>query len=187
VSVAARSWYFEDVEVGREWESPTRTLTPEETAGLAGPPGAAARLPGPGTLGPYPPPLRALAILAVRPRQTRGAFQTGETVRVRSRAVEKDTEVVGGLGVIAWQYQVVRPDGQVVHDAVALTLVEARGGDRRLPVPAGRGWGKGVLAWLVSAAGWVLRAARPGPVGALPADVFPRDSAKPIGESAPEE
>jgi hypothetical protein len=154
VSVAARSWFFEDVEVGREWESPVHTLGPKETAGLA----------GPGTWGLYPPPLRALAILATWPRQVRGAVGSGDAVRVRSRAVEKDTEVVGGLGVIAWERQVVNPEGQVVHEAVALILVEARGGRRPgVPTWQGRGWRQRVTAWLVSAAGRLLRAGQAHP------------------------
>jgi acyl dehydratase len=145
--------YFDDVEVGQEWESPGRTVTQADVVNFAGLSGdfnpihmdhefaktTAFRQPiahgllvfamGSG-LGLYCPPMRTLAFLSVRDWQFKGPVFLGDTIRGRAKVLEKEVRARGRRGVITWQRQIFNQEGKVVQEGVTLTLVEGRSRDQ---------------------------------------------------------
>lgn len=142
--------YFDDVEVGQEWESLGRTMTEADIVNFAGLSGdfnpihldhefaktTPFRQPvahgllvwsvGSG-LGLYAPPMRTLALLAIRDWSFDGPVFIGDTIRVRSKVLEKETRARGRRGVITWGREIYNQDGKVVQHGVTLTLIEGRG------------------------------------------------------------
>jgi len=142
--------YFDDVEVGQEWESLGRTVTESDIVNFAGLSGdfnpihidhefaktTPFRRPvahgllvwsmGSG-LGLFAPPMRTLAIMSIREWNFDGPVFIGDTVRVRSKVIEKETRARGRRGVITWAREIHNQDGKVVQHGVTLTLVEGRG------------------------------------------------------------
>ena len=149
--------YFDDLEVGREWESPGRTITEADVASFAGlsgdfnpihvdhhfARGTPYRRPvahgllvlsaGSG-LSAHSPPVRTLAFVALREWHFRGPVYFGDTVRVRSKVLAKQARGRGRRGTVLWQRQVLNQDGKVVQEGVTETLVEGRS-----PTPAAAG------------------------------------------------
>jgi acyl dehydratase len=143
--------YFDDVEVGQEWESPGRTVTEADVVNFAGLSGdfnpihvdhefartTVFRKPiahgllvlsiGSG-LGQHSPPMRTLAFLQLREWHLREPVFIGDTIHVRSKVLEKESRGRGRRGVIAWQRQFLNQHGKVVQEGVSVTLVEGRGG-----------------------------------------------------------
>jgi acyl dehydratase len=142
--------FFDDVEIGQEWESPGRTVTEADVVNFAGISGdfnpihidhefaktTLFRRPiahgllvwsmGSG-LGLYAPPMRTLAFLSIREWHFDGPVFVGDTVRVRSKVVGKEVRGRGRRGAITWERQIVNQEGKVVQHGVTLTLVEGRG------------------------------------------------------------
>jgi 3-hydroxybutyryl-CoA dehydratase len=141
--------FFDDLAVGQEWESPARTITEADIVNFAGISGdfnpihvdhefaktTAFRKPiAHGLLvwaissgiGLYSPPLRTLAFMSIRDWQFKGPVFPGDTIRLRSKVLEKEERARGRRGVITWQRQIVNQDGKVVQEGVTLTLVEGR-------------------------------------------------------------
>src|SRR5881275_2785971 len=141
--------YFDDVEVGQEWESPGRTVTESDIVNFAGLSGdfnpihidhEFAR----GTpfrrpiahgllvfsvasgLGLFAPPMRTLAFLSIREWHFREPVFIGDTIHVRSEVVEKETRARGRRGVITWKRQLINQEEKIVQEGVTLTLVEGR-------------------------------------------------------------
>jgi 3-hydroxybutyryl-CoA dehydratase len=145
--------YFEDIEVGQEWESPGRTLTEADIvnfAGLSGDfnpihvnhefakttlfrrpvaHGLLVQAMGSG-LGLYSPPMRTLALLEVRTWQFKAPVFAGDTIRVRTRVLDKEVRSRGKRAVVTWQRQFVNQEGKVVQEGVTLTVVEGRAAAR---------------------------------------------------------
>jgi acyl dehydratase len=145
--------FFDDVEVDQEWESPARTVTETDIvnfAGLSGDFGAihidqefARTTPfrktiahgllgfaiGTG-LGMYAPPMRTLAFLEIRQWHFRAPLFAGDTVRLRTRVVEKEVRARGRRAVIAWKRTLVNQDNKVVQEGITVTLVQGRAADR---------------------------------------------------------
>jgi acyl dehydratase len=143
--------YFDDVEVGQQWESLGRTITEADIVNFAGLSGdfnpihvnhefarsTPFRRPiahgllvqaiGSG-LGLHAPPMRTLAFLVLREWHFREPVFIGDTIRIRSRVVSKELRGRGRRGVITWQRQLVNQDGKVVQEGISETLVEGRGG-----------------------------------------------------------
>jgi acyl dehydratase len=142
--------YFDDVAVGQEWESQGRTVTEADIVNFAGLSGdfnpihvdhefaktTAFRQPIAhgllvwaisSGLGVHCPPMRTLAFLSIRDWQFRGPIFRGDTVRLRSKVIEKEVRARGRRGVITWERQIVNQEGKVVQEGVTLTLVEGRG------------------------------------------------------------
>src|SRR2546429_457962 len=117
--------YFDDVAVGQEWESLGRTVTEADVvnfAGLSGDfnpihidPQSAATTPFRrpvahgllvfsvvSGLGLYSPPMRTLAFLAIREWTFREPVFPGDTIRLRTRVLQKEVRARGRRGVIAW-------------------------------------------------------------------------------------
>lgn len=143
--------YFDDVAVGQEWESLGRTLTEADIINFAGISGdfnpihvdhefaktTLFRRPiahgllvfsMASGLGLFCPPMRTLALMAIREWYFRGPVFIGDTIRVRSKVLEKESRSRGKRGAITWQRQILNQEGKVVQEGITLTLVEGRGG-----------------------------------------------------------
>jgi len=143
--------YFDDVEVGQEWESSGRTITEADVVNFAGVSGdfnpihmdhefaksTPFRRPiahgllilsvGSG-LGVMCPPMRTVAFLQVREWNFREPTFIGDTVKLRSRLIEKNLRGRGRRGEMIWYRGVINQEGKVVQDGILVTLVEGRGG-----------------------------------------------------------
>jgi acyl dehydratase len=141
--------YLDDVETGQEWESLCRTVTQTDIVNFAGVSGdfnpihidhefartTLFRQPIAhgllifsiaSGLGLYSPPMRTLAFLSIREWQFREPVFIGDTIRVRTKVLEKQVKSRGRRGVITWQRRIVNQNEKVVQEGVTLTLVEGR-------------------------------------------------------------
>jgi acyl dehydratase len=141
--------FCDDVEIGQEWLSLGRTVTEADIVAFAGLSGdfnpihvdhefaktTPFRRPvahgllvwsiGSG-LGLFAPPMRTLAFLSVRAWEFKGPVFIGDTLRVRSKVLEKETRARGRRGVITWARQIINQEDKVVQEGITLTLVEGR-------------------------------------------------------------
>ena len=149
--------YFDDVEVGQDWESGGRTVTETDIVNFAGLSGdfnpihldheyaktTPFRRPiahgllvmaiGSG-LGINFPPMRTMAILSMKEVNFREPVFIGDTIRIRVKVIGKEERARGRRGVITWQRQIVNQEGKVVQEGISLTLVEGRGLLKDAPV-----------------------------------------------------
>jgi len=145
--------YFDDVEVGQEWESSGRTVTEADVVNFAGVSGdfnpihmdhefaktTPFRRPiahgllvfaiGSG-LGVMCPPMRTVAFLQVREWNFKEPLFIGDTVKLRSRLIAKTLRGRGRRGEMIWHRAVVNQEGKVVQDGTLVTLVEGRAARR---------------------------------------------------------
>jgi 3-hydroxybutyryl-CoA dehydratase len=142
--------YFDDVQVGQEWNSLGRTVTEADIVHFAGLSGdfnpihvdhefartTAFRKPIAhglliwtisSGLAIYAPPMRTQAFLSIREWEFKGPVFIGDTIRVRSKVLEKEVRSRGRRGVITWQREILNQEGKIVQAGVTLTLVEGRG------------------------------------------------------------
>lgn len=155
MSFTPQHLYQDDVNVGQEWESTGRTVTETDVVNFAGLSGdfnpihvdhefartTPFRRPiahgllvlslGSG-LGIHSPPMRTLAFLQLREWHLREPVFIGDTLRLRSKVLEKEVRARGRRGVITWHRQIVNQEGKVVQEGVTVTMVEGRG-QRREP------------------------------------------------------
>src|SRR5437016_13679524 len=125
MAFTAQHLFFDDVEVGQEWISLGRTLTESDIINFAGLSGDfnpihidhefARKTPfrrpiahgllvwafGSG-LGLHAPPMRTLAFLSVRDWHFRGPVFVGDTVRLRTKVLDKEARARGRRGVVTW-------------------------------------------------------------------------------------
>ncbi len=141
--------FFDDVEVGQEWESVGRTVTEADVVNYAGVSGdfnpihtdhefaktTPYRRPVAhglliwaisSGLGTYSPPMRTLAFMAIRDWEFRGPVFIGDTIRVRSKILAKEERSRGRRGVITWLRQILNQENKIVHEGTTVTLVEGR-------------------------------------------------------------
>jgi 3-hydroxybutyryl-CoA dehydratase len=141
--------FYDDVAVGQEWESPGRTVTETDIVNFAGVSGdfnpihvdhvfsktTAFRQPVAhgllvfamsSGLGLFAPPMRTLAFMSIREWQFKEPVFIGDTIRLRSKVLQKEQRARGRRGVITWQRQIVNQKEKVVQEGVTLTLVEGR-------------------------------------------------------------
>lgn len=153
MSFTAQHLFFDDVEVGQEWTSLGRTLTESDIVNFAGLSGdfnpihidhefaktTPFRRPIAhglliwsisSGLGLHAPPMRTVAFLSVREWHFREPVFVGDTIRMRSKVLEKEARSRGRRGVIAWGRQVVNQIGKVVQEGVTLTIVQGRASAR---------------------------------------------------------
>jgi acyl dehydratase len=141
--------YYDDVEIGQEWESPGRTITESDIVNFAGLSGdfnpihmdhAFARTTpfrrpiahglliisiGSG-LGLTAPPMRTQAFLSLREWDFKGPVFIGDTIHLRTKVVDKEVRARGRRGVITWHKQIINQDGKVVQEGISTTIVEGR-------------------------------------------------------------
>jgi 3-hydroxybutyryl-CoA dehydratase len=143
--------YFDDIEVGQDWDSLGRTVTQTDIINFAGVSGdfnpihmdhEFARstvfqqpiahgllvLSIASGLGIFSPPMRTLAFMSIREWHLREPVFVGDTIRVHTKALEKQAKSRGKRGVITWQRQIVNQHGKIVQEGVTVTLVEGRSG-----------------------------------------------------------
>jgi acyl dehydratase len=150
MSFTANHLYFDDVETGQEWESPGRTVTETDIVNFAGLSGdfnaihmdhefaknTPYRRPiAHGLLGMsilsglalHSPPMRTLAFATIKEWHFREPIFVGDTLRVRTKVLEKQARSRGRRGYITWQRQLINQEGRIVQEGVSVTLVEGRG------------------------------------------------------------
>jgi acyl dehydratase len=148
--------FFDDIEVGQEWESLRRTVTQADIVNFAGVSGdfnpihidhEFARstifqqpiahgllvLSLASGLGLYSPPMRTLAFLSIREWHFREPVFIGDTIRVKTKVLEKQQKGRGKRGIITWQRRIVNQSEKTVQEGVTLTLVEGRAGQELKP------------------------------------------------------
>ena len=146
--------YFEDVEVGQEWNSLGRTVTQTDIINFAGVSGdfnpihmdhefaRSTIFQQPvahgllifsmaSGLAIFSPPMRTLAFMSIREWQFREPVFIGDTIRVRTKVLEKQAKSRGKRGVVTWQRQLVNQHGKLVQEGVIVTLVEGRNSGKR--------------------------------------------------------
>src|SRR5437588_7768047 len=149
MAFSSNSLYFDDVEIGQEWESAGRTVTEADVVNFAGVSGdfnaihmdhefakttpfrrpiahgllAWAISSG---LSLYCPAMRTQAFLSIRDWQFKGPIFIGDTIRLRTTVLQKEVRSRGRRGIITWQRQILNQEDKVVQEAVITTLVEGR-------------------------------------------------------------
>jgi 3-hydroxybutyryl-CoA dehydratase len=141
--------FFDDVEVGQEWESQGRTVTEADIVNFAGVSGDfnpihvdhefAKKTPfrrpiAHGVLvfaiatgqSANNPPMRTVAFLKVRELTFVNPAFIGDTVRLRSKIVEKIPKSRGRRGEIVWHRIMLNQEDKVVQEGYFHTLVEGR-------------------------------------------------------------
>jgi 3-hydroxybutyryl-CoA dehydratase len=159
MSFTTNHLYFDDVQVGQEWESLGRTLTECDIVNFAGLSGdfnpihidhefarsTPFRRPiahgllvfslGSG-LTTHSPPMRTLAFLGIKEWYFRGPVFAGDTLRVLSKVFNKEARGRGRRGIITWQRQVINQERKIVQEGITQTLVEGRAGEKEKAGPA---------------------------------------------------
>jgi acyl dehydratase len=150
MSFTAQHLYFDDVEIGQVWDSPGRTITQADIVNYAGLSGdfnpihmdhefakttpfhqpiahGLLILTVASGLGLYSPLMRTLTFMSVREWQFREPVLIGDTVRVRTKVVEKEARARARRGIITWRRQIINQADKVVQEGITQTLVEGRG------------------------------------------------------------
>ena len=70
--------------------------------------------------------MRTLAFLDIQHWEFRGPILIGDTIRLRSKVVQKEPRARGRRGIVSWQRQIVNQDGRIVQEGITRTLVEGR-------------------------------------------------------------
>ena len=149
MSFTAAHLFFDDLEVGREWESLGRTITETDIVQFAGVSGDFSPIHmdaeyckttlfgkpiahgllvfsiGSG-LGVNCPPVRTLAFVAIREWQFRAPVFAGDTIRMRGRVAEKTLKGRGRRGEVVWQRTIVNQEGKTVQEGTLVTLVHTK-------------------------------------------------------------
>ena len=153
--------FFDDVQIGQQWDSLRRTITQTDIVNFAGLSGdfnpihmdhefaktTPFRRPVAhglliwaisSGLGSHAPPMRTLAFMAIRDWEFRSPVFIGDTIRVRSKVLSKEERARGRRGVITWQRQIINQDDKLVQEGITLTLVEGRtaAGQQREEAPS---------------------------------------------------
>jgi acyl dehydratase len=141
--------YFDDLELGQEWQSSGRTVTETDIVAFAGFSGdynpmhmdheyaktTPFRRPiahGFGVfsiasgLGVQIPPVRTVALLGIKDWKFLHPVYAGDTIRVITRVTEKTVRGRGRRGEVVWYKGILNQDGKIVHEGHILTLVECR-------------------------------------------------------------
>ena len=150
MSFTSAHLFFDDLAIGQEWESLSRTVTEADIVNFAGLSGdfnpihldhefarsTPFRRPIAHGLLVFSmatglalnsPPMRTLAFVAIRDWQFKGPVFIGDTLHVRTRVLEKEVRARGRRAVITWHRQIVNQEDKVVQEGVTQTIVEGRG------------------------------------------------------------
>ncbi len=149
MSFSTAHLFFDDLEVGQEWQSGGRTVTEADIVNFAGFSGdfnpihidhefaktTAFRRPiahGIGVfamasgLGVMTPPVRTLAFLRVKQWNFSYPVFAGDTIHMKSRVVEKTPRGRGKRGEVVWYRGVFNQEGKVVQEGELVLLIECR-------------------------------------------------------------
>jgi len=149
MSFAEMFLFIDDVEIGQEWESLGRTVTETDIVTYAGLSGdfnpihmdhefaktTAFRKPiahglliwaMSSGLGMLCPPMRTLAFVSVREWHFRLPAFIGDTIRVKTKVLEKEMRARGRRGLITWERTIINQESKTVQEGITLTLVEGR-------------------------------------------------------------
>lgn len=141
--------YYEDVEEGATWESPSREVTESDIgvfAKLTGDfnpihvnPEYAANTPFGRTIAHGlltlarasgmsidHPAMRTIAVVELKSVRFLAPVYPGDQLRVRTTVLSKERRGRGKRGLITWSRAVVNQDGKIVQQGESITLVEAR-------------------------------------------------------------
>jgi acyl dehydratase len=146
--------YFDDVEIGQQWESVGRTITETDIVNFAGLSGdfnpihidhefaktTPFRRPiahgllvfsVASGLGLNAPPMRTLAIVSIKEWKFTGPIFVGDTIRVRSTVLAKESRSRGRRGEITWKREIMNQEGKLIQEATTITLVQGRAADMK--------------------------------------------------------
>lgn len=149
MSFTEQHLFFDDVEVGREWMSPGRTITEADIVNFAGLSGDFNPIHvdhqfAKNTLFRRPiahgllvwsissgltltsPAMRTVAFTTVKEWHFREPVFIGDTIRVRSTILGIESRSRGRRAAITWQRQLVNQNTKVVQEGIVVTLVEGR-------------------------------------------------------------
>jgi acyl dehydratase len=149
MAFTAQHLFFDDIEVGQQWESLGRTVTEADIVQYAGLSGdfnpihvdhefartTPFRQPIAhglliwaisSGLSLYAPPMRTVAFLQIRDWIFLEPVFIGDTIRIRSSVLEKEARARGRRGVVTWQREIFKQDRKIVQRGITLTLVEGR-------------------------------------------------------------
>ena len=79
--------------------------------------------------------MRTIAFLQVREWNFKEPIYIGDTIRIRSKVMEKNLRGRGRRGEIVWYRVLVNQEGKVVQEGILVTLVEGRASIRNRQVP----------------------------------------------------
>ena len=151
MSFSSQHLFFDDLELGREWESLGRTITQSDIVNFAGVSGDfnpihmdhefAASTPFrqpiahgllvlsiSSGLGLFAPPVRTIAFIQFKEWFFKEPVNIGDTIKVRCKILEIESNSRGRRGTVTWHRQLINQHGKVVQEGVTVTLVEGRGG-----------------------------------------------------------
>ena len=74
--------------------------------------------------------MRTIAFVQVREWNFRGPLFIGDTIKLRSKVLEKNLKGRGRRGEIVWYRGIMNQDGKIIQEGVLVTLVEGRVGRR---------------------------------------------------------
>ncbi len=149
MSFSSHHLFFDDIEVGQEWDSIGRTVTEADIVNFAGfsgdfnpihidhefARGTPFRRPiahGFGVfsiasgLGVMCPAVRTIALLRVKYWSFILPVFAGDTIRCHSRVVEKTLKGRGKRGEVMWYRGILNQDGKTVQEGEIATLLECR-------------------------------------------------------------
>jgi acyl dehydratase len=74
----------------------------------------------------HSPAMRTLALLMIREYHFRNPVFIGDTIRVRTKLLEKEVRARGKRANLLWQRHVINQEDKIVQEGVALSLVQGR-------------------------------------------------------------
>ena len=154
MSFTAQHLFFDDVEVGQQWQSLGRTITEADIVNFAGLSGdfnpihidhefaktTPFRRPIAhgllvfsiaSGLGLFAPPMRTLAIVSIKDWQFKGPIFVGDTIHVRSTVMAKQVRSRGRRGEITWHREILNQENKLIQEGMTITLIQGRGADAK--------------------------------------------------------
>ncbi|HWY88332.1 MAG TPA: MaoC/PaaZ C-terminal domain-containing protein [Gemmataceae bacterium] len=149
MSFPAMYLFFDDVEIGQEWDSLGRTVTETDIVTYAGLSGdfnpihmdheyartTAYRKPIAhglliwaisSGLGMMAPPMRTMAFVGIRDWQFKLPVYVGDTIRIKTKVMDIEERSRGRRAIITWLRTITNQSRKIVQEGITLTLVEGR-------------------------------------------------------------